>query len=86
MPVLWATGLQPKWLNDEAISNNVDSELIVSGIVAFFKKLSWINFSHGDAKSSNFFIFKKSIIALDLDTAGKQGFISIKKKQFFGTF
>ena len=64
---------------DEAISNNVDSEVIVSGIVAFFKKLSWINFSHGDAKSSNFFIFKKSIIALDLDTAGKQGFISIKK-------
>ena len=64
---------------DEAISNNVDSEVIVSGIVAFFKKLSWINFSHGDAKSSNFFIFKKSIIALDLDTAGKQGFSSIKK-------
>ena len=26
-----------------------------------------------------FFIFKKSIIALDLDTAGKQGFSSIKK-------
>lgn len=59
--------------------NLINSEVIVSGIVAFFKKLSWINFSHGDAKSSNFFIFKKSIIALDLDTAGKQGFSSIKK-------
>ena len=61
-----------------AILNNVNSEVIVSGIVAFFKKLSWINFNHGDAKTSNFFI-SKSIVALDLDTAGKQGFYSVKK-------
>ena len=67
---------------DEAILNNVNSEVIVSGIVAFFKKLSWINFSHGDAKTSNFFISKKSIIALDLDTAGKQGFYLAKKNIF----
>ena len=47
-----------------------------SGIAGFFKRLRWINFQHGDAKTSNFFISGKNIIALDLDAAGYENFFS----------
>ena len=39
--------------------------------------MSWIDFEHGDAKTSNFFV-NKNLIAFDLDSANKssQRFIS----------
>ena len=55
------------------IAANFDT--ITSGI-QFFKRLRWINFQHGDAKTSNFFISGKNIIALDLDAAGYENFFS----------
>lgn len=43
--------------------------LIANRIVAFFKRLKWISFNHGDAKSSNFFLDREKLIVFDLDTA-----------------
>ena len=61
---------------DDALSNSANFDTITSGISGFFKRLRWINFKHGDAKTSNFFISGKNIIALDLDTAGYENFFS----------
>lgn len=62
---------------DSAIIEGQDSIFIVSIIEAFFKRMSWIDFEHGDAKTSNFFV-NKNLIAFDLDSANKssQRFIS----------
>ncbi len=40
---------------------------IVNKMASFVKRLRWIGFSHGDAKSLNFFIESGSLIASDLD-------------------
>ena len=40
---------------------------IVNKMASFVKRLRWIGFSHGDAKSPNFFIESGSLIASDLD-------------------
>lgn len=40
---------------------------IVNRMASFVKRLRWIGFSHGDAKSPNFFIESGSLIASDLD-------------------
>ncbi|GIR19546.1 MAG: hypothetical protein CM15mP34_0700 [Gammaproteobacteria bacterium] len=58
------------------LSSSVNLDTITYGMSAFFKRLRWINFKHGDAKTSNFFISGKNIIALDLDTAGYENFFS----------
>ncbi len=55
---------------DIAINQDHDSDFIVSIINAFFKRISWINFKHGDAKTSNFFV-NKTLVAIDLDTSNK---------------
>ena len=54
---------------DEAIDQNVDADLIVGRIEAFFKRMGWIKFRHGDAKSSNFFLNQNRLIAFDLDSS-----------------
>ena len=54
---------------DEAIDQNVDADLIVGRIEAFFKRMGWIKFRHGDAKSSNFFLNQNGLIAFDLDSS-----------------
>ena len=61
---------------DDALLDSANFDTITSGISVFFKRLRWINFKHGDAKTSNFFISGKNIIALDLDTAGYENFFS----------
>ena len=55
---------------DRAISDGQDSVFLVSIINAFFKRISWIKFKHGDAKTSNFFV-NKTLIAIDLDISKK---------------
>ena len=50
--------------------NSIHRDFIVSIINAFFKRISWINFKHGDAKTSNFFV-NKTLVAIDLDTSNK---------------
>tara|TARA_Y100000590_G_scaffold136257_1_gene155998 strand:- start:13183 stop:14679 length:1497 start_codon:yes stop_codon:yes gene_type:complete len=48
--------------------------LIPNRLVSFFKRLKWIGFNHGDAKSSNFFINQGRLIVLDLDIAKRSFF------------
>ena len=42
---------------------------IVSSLYNFFKRMQWIGFHHGDAKSSNFFISKEGLVVFDLDSS-----------------
>jgi len=53
---------------DDVIMAAEDSDKVIASIVAFFKRITWIGYCHGDAKTSNFFI-DKNIIAFDLDSA-----------------
>lgn len=55
---------------DRAISDGQDSVFLASIINAFFKRIKWIKFKHGDAKTSNFFV-NKTLIAIDLDISKK---------------
>ena len=55
---------------DRAISDGQDSVFLASIINSFFKRIKWIRFSHGDAKTSNFFV-NKTLIAIDLDISKK---------------
>ncbi len=55
---------------DEAIVGREDSQKIVANFEAFFKRISWIDYCHGDAKTSNFFIHE-SLVAFDLDSSRK---------------
>ena len=48
--------------------------LIPNKMSALIKRLSWISFNHGDAKGSNFFLDKKSLIVSDLDVSKKRYF------------
>ena len=41
---------------------------------AFFKKLNWISFNHGDAKKQNFYVHNNSLIAFDLDSSKRRVF------------
>jgi len=41
---------------------------------ALIKRLSWIGFNHGDAKGSNLFFDKNSLIVSDLDACKKRYF------------
>ena len=54
---------------DDAIHENIDTNLIVVKIEAFFKRMSWIKFSHGDAKTSNFFLNQNGLVVFDLDSS-----------------
>ena len=57
---------------DEEIEQGSNADLIVSRITAFFKRMDWIRFTHGDAKTSNFFFNQKELIAFDLDSSRRR--------------
>jgi len=59
---------------DEVDLKKQQAYLIENRLSAFFKRLKWINFNHGDVKSPNFFLFNKELFVFDLD---------ISKKRFF---
>ena len=48
--------------------------LIPNKMGALIKRLSWISFNHGDAKGSNFFFDKHSLIVSDLDACKRRIF------------
>ena len=58
---------------DKAISHGQDTVFLASIINAFFKRIEWIKFKHGDAKTSNFFV-NKTLVAIDLDISKKNNF------------
>ena len=60
---------------DRAIENNINQDFVVAKIQSFFKRMQWIRFSHGDTKTSNFFISQKKLTVFDLDSA-KRNFLS----------
>ena len=53
---------------DEALVERENLRIIAASLEAFFKRISWIGYCHGDAKTSNFFI-NKSLVAFDLDSS-----------------
>ena len=57
-------------LDQMKITENLEN-LIPSKMRAFIKRLTWIGFNHGDAKGSNFFLDKNSLIVSDLDASYK---------------
>lgn len=56
----------------EAIKKDKKDLVIASRIQSLFKKLRWIDFNHGDAKTSNFFFNQNNLIVFDLDASKKQ--------------
>ena len=48
--------------------------LIPNKMGALIKRLGWISFNHGDAKGSNFFFDKNSLIVSDLDACKRRIF------------
>jgi heptose I phosphotransferase len=65
---------------DEAAGYEENSLMISAKINSFFKRLSWIDFNHGDAKSSNFFFSRNKLIAFDLDTSRQRNFLLLFKR------
>ena len=68
-------------------------KLIPNKMDALIKRLSWIGFNHGDAKGSNFFFDKNSLIVSDLDASYKRYFqftltnkLAKDKKRIFRSF
>ncbi len=57
---------------DDAIDQNTNIDLVVARIESFFKRMNWIKVSHGDAKTSNFFINQKGLVAFDLDSSKRR--------------
>tara|TARA_B100001778_G_scaffold75146_1_gene60451 strand:+ start:269 stop:1765 length:1497 start_codon:yes stop_codon:yes gene_type:complete len=57
---------------DEAIDQNTNLDLVVARIENFFKRMNWIKVSHGDAKTSNFFINQKGLVTFDLDSSKRR--------------
>ncbi len=57
---------------DIAIEEGINIDFTVSKLQSFFKRMNWIEFSHGDAKTSNFYIDQKGLVVFDLDSAGKR--------------
>ena len=67
-------------LDQMKITENLEN-LIPSKMRAFIKRLTWISFNHGDAKGSNFFFDKGSLIVSDLDACKRRHFqISLDNK------
>ena len=57
---------------DEATDQNTNLDLVVARIESFFKRMNWIKVSHGDAKTSNFFINQKGLVTFDLDSSKRR--------------
>jgi heptose I phosphotransferase len=65
---------------DEAAVFEENPLMISAKINSFFKRLSWIDFNHGDAKSSNFFFSRNKLIAFDLDTSRQRRLLLLFKR------
>ena len=65
---------------DKALEQGININFVTSKIQAFFKRMSWVELRHGDAKTANFFIDHKGLVVFDLDIAGK-GFSSFFNKR-----
>jgi len=65
---------------DHKIQEKEDFIKIASSIYNFFKRMKWIGFNHGDAKSSNFYISKDRLVAFDLDSSKRHSQRSLTKK------
>ncbi len=57
---------------DMALEEGINIDFTVSKLQSFFKRMNWIEFSHGDVKTSNFYIDQKGLVVFDLDSAGKR--------------
>tara|TARA_Y100001936_G_C15992937_1_gene623395 strand:- start:381 stop:1112 length:732 start_codon:yes stop_codon:yes gene_type:complete len=66
---------------DHKIQDKEEPIIIASSLYNFFKRMQWIGFHHGDAKSSNFFISENRLVVFDLDSSKRhlQNFSLIKK-------
>ena len=60
-------------LDQMKITESLES-LIPNKMGALIKRLGWIGFNHGDAKGSNFFFDKNSLIVSDLDACKRRYF------------
>jgi len=58
---------------DRLLELNADLD-VFPNIVAFFKRMNWIRFSHGDVKTSNFFLNETGLITFDLDSSKRRFF------------
>ena len=58
---------------DRFLELNADFD-VSANIVAFFKRMNWIRFSHGDAKTSNFYLNETGLITFDLDSSKRRFF------------
>ena len=54
---------------DHKVQNREEPIKTASSLYNFFKRMQWIGFHHGDAKSSNFFISKDRLVVFDLDSS-----------------
>jgi len=54
---------------DHKILEKEEPVKTASSLHNFFKRMHWIGFHHGDAKSSNFFISKNRLVVFDLDSS-----------------
>jgi|TARA_B110001454_G_C12719380_1_gene434050 heptose I phosphotransferase len=57
---------------DTVCNENKKDFIIAARMHSFFKRLQWIGFNHGDAKTSNFFIDKEDLVVFDLDVAKRR--------------
>ena len=72
---------QPEERLDEVDLNKQQGYLIENRLSSFFKRLEWIGFNHGDAKSSNFFFGNNNLIVSDLDISKRGYFQFIQKNK-----
>jgi len=66
---------------DYKIEEKEESAKIASSLFNFFKRMQWIGFHHGDAKSSNFFISEDKLVVFDLDSSKRHLLESSLKKK-----
>jgi hypothetical protein len=72
---------QPEERLDEVDLNKQQGYLIENRLSSFFKRLEWIGFYHGDAKSANFFFGNNNLIVSDLDVSKRRYFQFIQKNK-----
>jgi len=72
---------QPEERLDEVDLNKQQGYLIENRLSSFFKRLEWISFYHGDAKSANFFFGNNNLIVSDLDVSKRGYFQFIQKNK-----
>jgi len=68
---------------DEVLDQDTNIDLMVARIESFFKRMNWIKVSHGDAKTSNFFINQKGLVTFDLDSSKRRKFNFFHNKAIF---